>query len=137
MPPSAAFAKGEMLQASFEEPKAGGLHPGAAQGVCGRVALPLPSSPSPPQCQEKGPKYLSSPADSHLFSLFSSFSGLKRCSRAPPALGTPRRPGPGEPLPLSPPRCPSAEDHARDRGTAARSGTGKRGFLAFPPSSVS
>ncbi|CAM9432671.1 unnamed protein product [Bubo scandiacus] len=62
---------------------------------------------------------------------------LKQCSRAPPALGTPRRPGPGEPLPPSPPQCPSAEDHAHDGGTAARSGTGKRGFLAFPPSSVS
>lgn len=56
MPPSAAFAKGEMLRASFEEPKLEGFAPGLLEAS----ALPLPLSPSLPQRHEKGPKYLPS-----------------------------------------------------------------------------
>lgn len=134
MPPSAAFAKGEMPRAAFEEPRAGRLHPRDARGGCtAPSSIPLPTTASRKRAKIS-PLFLLvlSLPDSHVFFVF---LGLKGCGRAPLVLGTTRRPG--EPLPLSPARCPPAEDHAHDGGTAARNGTGKRGFLAFPSSSVS
>lgn len=73
MPPSAAFAKGEMLRASFEEPKAEGLRPGAARGggFAATSSVPLPAS-APRKGAKISPLPLLalSPADGRPFSSF-------------------------------------------------------------------